>query len=330
MTRTEDSGVANGGTSRALLREILQRMLRIRLFDERAARVRVPHIPGALHNSVGQEGAIVGACMALRANDFMTGTHRSHGHPIGKGVPLGPLMAELFGKRTGVCGGKGGSMHLADFSVGSLGESGIVGGSMPAAVGAALSARLRGSDQVCLCFFGDGAANCGPFHESMNLASVWNLPVVFFCENNGYAICSAQAQTTSVADIARRAGSYAIPGVIVDGQDVLAVYETVRIAVTRARSGSGPTLVEAKTYRYCDHEEDCEFPKYRSEEEVARWRSRDPLELFSARLLSSGEGTDAEINSVKSEVETEVAAAVAFAETSPEPEAAALLEQVFL
>src|SRR5690606_7398255 len=254
---------------------MMRRMLRIRLFEERASDIRVEaKLPGVLHNCIGQEAAIVGACMALRADDFLTGNHRSHGHPIGKGVSLAPLMAELFGKRTGVCRGKGGSMHLADFSAGSLGESGIVGSLMPVAVGAGLSARLRGTDQVCLCFFGDGAANCGPFHESLNLASVWRLPVVFLCENNGYASTSAQAETTAIAHIALRAQAYDMPGSIVDGQDVLAVHGSVANAIARARAGSGPTLIEAKTYRYCDHHEAPSSgtrPTYRTETEIASW-----------------------------------------------------------
>jgi pyruvate dehydrogenase E1 component alpha subunit len=306
-------------------------MLRIRLFDEQAARIRVPSIPGFLHNSIGQEGEIVGACMALRKEDYMTGNHRSHGHPIGKGVELAPLMAELFGRTTGVCRGKGGSMHLAVFGVGSLGESGIVGASMPAAVGAALSACMRGTDQVCLCFFGDGAANCGPFHESLNLAAIWKLPVIFLCENNGYAGCSAQARTTAVADIASRAAAYGIPGAIVDGQDVLAVHETVSAAVARARAGEGPTLVEAKTYRYCDHmEDDYELPEYRSKQEVALWRTRDPIGIFTAWLRRTGHLADEEVGAVQTEVEAEVEAALAFAQLSAAPDSAALLDDLFI
>src|SRR5262245_55833819 len=203
MANAVSDGVQSGSLPKEQLHEFLRRMLRIRLFEERATSLR-PQLRGFLHNSIGQEAEIVGACMTLRKDDYMTGNHRSHGHPIGKGVGLAPLMAELFGKKTGVCRGKGGSMHLAVFSAGSLGESGIVGSLMPVAVGAGLSARLRGTDQVCLCFFGDGAANCGPFHESLNLAAVWKLPVVFLCENNGYAIRTAQAQVTSVAHIAQR------------------------------------------------------------------------------------------------------------------------------
>lgn len=324
----------SGGLPIEHLREMLRRMLRIRLFDERASILLMrSQLPGVLHNSIGQEAEIVGACMALRDDDYMTGNHRSHGHPIGKGVGLAPLMAELFGKETGVCRGKGGSMHLAAFSAGSLGESGVVGSLMPVAVGAGLSARLRGTDQVCLCFFGDGAANCGPFHESLNLAAIWKLPVVFLCENNGYAIHSAQAQTTAVAHIALRAKAYDIPGVIVDGQDVLAVHDSVLAAVARARIGEGPTLVEAKTYRYCEHSESAgpvKPPAYRSESEISAWRAKDPIEIFSDRLRSTGELTSQEFDAIRSEIQAEVDAAVVFAEQSRAPESHALLEDVFV
>lgn len=316
--------------SRTQLHEMLIRMLRIRRFDECASRIRTQRISGPLHNSIGQEAEIVGACMAIRDDDYMTGNHRSHGHPIGKGVELAPLMAELFGKRTGVCRGKGGSMHLAAFAAGSLGESGIVGAAMPAATGAALSAQLRGSDQVCLCFFGDGAANCGPFHESLNLAAVWKLPVIFLCENNGYAICSPQAQTTAVEDIASRAQAYAMPGVIVDGQDVLAVYEVMSVAVARARRGEGPSMIEAKTYRYCDHQDDFKFPTYRPLEDVMSWQQKDPIDNFTERLRRDGYLTPEEFRAIVAKVQKEIEEAVAFAEQSPVPEPTELLTDVFV
>jgi TPP-dependent pyruvate/acetoin dehydrogenase alpha subunit len=316
------------------LHEMLRRMIKIRQFEETASAMMLnSKIPGGLHNCIGQEAAIVGACIALRNDDYMTGNHRSHGHPIGKGVPLAPLMAELFGKSTGVCRGKGGSMHLAAFSAGSLGESGIVGSLMPVAVGAGLSARLRGTDQVCLCFFGDGAANCGPFHESLNLAAVWKLPVIFLCENNRYAIHTAKEQTTAVADVAQRAGSYGIPGVIVDGQDVLAVHEAVSAAVERARSGQGPTLVEAKTYRYCEHFESlgmAPVPAYRTEAEIAAWRSRDPIEIFSKHLLDAGKLTSQQLQEITWAVAAEVRAAVEFSDRSVAPDPKALFEDLFL
>ncbi len=313
-----------------LLHEMLIRMLRIREFDECATRIKGNLIPGFLHNSVGQEGEIVGACMALRDSDYMTGNHRSHGHPIGKGIRLAPLMAELFGKKTGVCRGKGGSMHLAAFGAGSLGESGIVGASMPTAVGAAMSATIRGTDQVCLSFFGDGAANCGPFHESLNLAAVWGLPVIFVCENNGYAGCSPHTKMMAIEDVAARGAAYGIPGVIVDGQDVLAVYKTVSEAVARARAGKGPTLVEAKTYRYCDHMEEYTFPTYRTEGEMRAWRLKDPIRLFINRLHDAGELSETEQHSLESQVKQEVEMAVAFARSSPLPEPNALMEDLFV
>jgi TPP-dependent pyruvate/acetoin dehydrogenase alpha subunit len=313
-----------------LMQEMLWRMLRIRLFEEKATLLR-PRLQGFLHNSIGQEAEVVGACMALRDGDYMTGNHRSHGHPIGKGVKLGPLMAELFGKDTGVCRGKGGSMHLAEFASGSLGESGIVGSLMPVAVGAGLSARLRGTDQICLCFFGDGAANCGPFHESLNLAAVWKLPVVFLCENNGYAASTPQAQATSVPSIADRASAYGIRGVIVDGQDVMAVHLTVQAAAVRARSGLGPTLIEARTYRYCEH---CEIDgarrhPYRTEAEVAQWKERDPIKLFSQRLIEEKRMSKLEFDDMQAGVAEEVDSAVDFAERSAAPSPDRLLEDLF-
>jgi acetoin:2,6-dichlorophenolindophenol oxidoreductase subunit alpha len=316
----------------ALLGEMLRRMLRIRLFEERVASLKASaRMPGGVHLSIGQEAEIVGSCIALRDDDYMTGNHRSHGHPIGKGAKLAPLMAELFGKEGGVCRGKGGSMHLADFSVGSLGESGIVGGMLPSAVGAGLSAKLRGTDQVCLCFFGDGAANEGTFHESLNLAAVWKVPVIFLCENNGYAMFTSQAQSTSIANIADRASAYNIPGAVVDGQDVLAVYRIVSAAVARARAGQGPTLIEAKTYRYKDHSEfgGLKVARYRSDEEMATWHAKDPLQLFPTWLQSTDSITEGEIHAIRSAVEAEVEEAVSFAEQSSVPPPESLFEDLF-
>lgn len=306
-------------------------MLRIRMFEECVqAMVYANEVPGGSHLCIGQEAAIVGACMAVRDDDYMTGNHRSHGHPIGKGAELGPLMAELLGKSTGVCRGKGGSMHLAVFSRGSLGESGIVGGLMPVAVGAGLSARLRGTDQVCLCFFGDGAANCGPFHESLNLAAIWKLPVIFLCENNGYAMFTATSQTTAVADIAQRAGAYEMPGFVVDGQDVLATYAAVSEAVDRARRGEGPSLVEAKTYRFVEHSERSKFrpDPYRSQEEIEAWRLRDPLVTFPHWLLSARIFSSEQIEGERSRVSAEVEAAALFARSSPLPDTRELFEDL--
>jgi len=312
--------------------EILRRMLRIRIFEERVYEmIQTGEISGG-HLAIGQEATIVGACMALRGGDYMTGNHRSHGHPIGKGAPLAPLMAELLGKTSGVCRGKGGTMHLAAFSHGSLGESGIVGSLMPIAVGAALSARLRGTDQVCLCFFGDGAANCGPFHESVNLAAIWKLPVIFLCENNGYAMFTSQAQTTPIADIANRAAAYNIPGTVVDGQDVLAVHSIVSDAVARARSGGGPTLVEAKTYRYSEHSDSAgeRIPPYRPAAEMVYWRARDPIVIFSRWLRDMLNFTEDQVSAIQAETRAEVEEAVAFAIRSPVPDPNELLTDLFV
>lgn len=303
---------------------MLRRMLRIRLFEEAAAELQASgEIPGPLHTSVGQEAAVVGACMALDDSDYMTGTHRSHGHPIGKGAQLGPLMAELMGKETGVCQGRGGSMHLADFSVGSLGESGVVGAGIPIALGAALSAKLRRTKQVSLSFFGDGGANTGPFHESMNLAAVWSLPMIFLCENNGYSATTRTRDMTSVEDIATRAIAYSMPGEVVDGMDVLAVREATGRAVARARAGEGPTLLDVKTYRFRDHAEfgrirDTLQP-YRSQEEVDEAMKRDPIVLFTARMHETGLLDAAATAALAEDVAAEIAASIEFARESAYP-----------
>jgi TPP-dependent pyruvate/acetoin dehydrogenase alpha subunit len=319
--------VLTASDGRALALEMMRRMLRVRLFEEATmALFHAGELPAMVHLSTGQEAAVVGACLATRTSDYMTGNHRSHGHPIAKGAALGPLMAELLGKATGVCGGKGGSMHLADFSVGSLGESGIVGSAIPVATGAGLSAQVRGTDQVALCFFGDGAANEGVFHESANLAGVWRLPVIYFCENNGYAVSATTAETTAVPDIATRAAGYAMPGVVVDGQDVVACYLATTEAVARARRGEGPSLVEAKTHRFHEHAYGLTVAQpYRDQDVVDGWhRDRDPINLFRARLTAWELATDDELDRLRDEVAAEVDAAVAFAKegTYPEPEAA--------
>ncbi len=304
------------------LLETQRRMLRIRRFDERAAKMlKRGLIPGALHTSIGQEAQVVGACMALTDGDYMSGNHRSHGHPIGKGSPLGPLMAELVGKATGVCGGKGGSLHLADFSVGSLGESGIVGSSIPIATGAALSSKVLGNGKVALAFFGDGAANQGCLYEAMNLAGVWDLPVIFLCENNQYAL-STPAHTVTSGVIADRAAGFGIPGVRVeDGQDVRAVYDAASTAVERARRGEGPTLVEVITYRFNEHSEGLRIgTDYRDPVEKSTWLERDPIVLFRKHLVATGVATDEEMDALEAEVLAEVEDAVRFADESPYPD----------
>lgn len=312
-------------------REAYLRMRKIRGFEEAVvALITQGEVPGACHSSIGQEAAIVGACMALRIDDYVSGTHRSHGHPIGKGAQLNPLMAEILGKATGICKGRGGSMHLTDKSVGSIGESAIVGGGIPIATGAALTAQVKGTDQVALTFFGDGAANEGVFAECLNMAAVWKLPVIFFCENNGYAAVTPQRDSHGQMDIARRADGYGIPGVIVDGQDFDAVYEATRQAVAHARAGDGPSLIEAKTYRFDEH---CVglFIKggYRTQEEIDHYvHQRDPLKLFHATLLERGHDAT-ELDAIEAEAARLVAEAVTFATESPYPAPEEAFELVY-
>ena len=326
MTDSTGSAVVpaefSGPDGPALALEMMRRMQRVRLFEEATiALFHAGELPAMVHLSIGQEAAVVGACLATSTSDYMTGNHRSHGHPIAKGARLDALMAELLGKATGVCGGKGGSMHLADFSVGSLGESGIVGSAIPVATGAGLAAQVRGTGQVALCFFGDGAANEGVLHESMNMASIWHLPVIYFCENNGYAVSVTTEEALSVPDVAMRAAGYAMPGVVVDGQDVLAVYRATAEAVRRARAGEGPSLVEAKTYRFHEHAYGLVVPQpYRDQKVVDSWFDTvDPITLFHQRLVEWGVATEAELTALRDEVQTEVDAAVDFARRSPFP-----------
>jgi acetoin:2,6-dichlorophenolindophenol oxidoreductase subunit alpha len=314
-------------------RETYRRMLRIRKFDEEGTKLyQAGKIPGSYHASIGQEAAIVGACMALRDDDYIVGTHRSHGHPIGKGAKLNGLMAELMGKVSGICQGRGGSMHLADGRVGILSESAIVGGGIPLAAGAALSAKVRGTDQVSLSFFGDGASNQGTFHETLNMAAVWKLPVIFFCENNRYAITTSVAQSHGQPDIAKRAEGYGMSGVIVDGQAVMAVYETTQAAVERARRGEGPTLIEAKTYRFDEHQVGLNIigEPYRPDAEVQEYiQRRDPLELFKRVLLKNGI-SESELIALEIEVTEAVTRAIAFGQGSPWPDPADVYRHMYV
>ena len=310
--------------------EIQRRMMRIRLFDERASKmVKRGHIPGTVHTSIGQEAQVVGSTFALADGDYMSGNHRSHGHPIGKGSPLGPLMAELVGKATGVCKGKGGSLHLADFAVGSLGESGIVGSSIPIATGAAFSSKVLDNGKVALAFFGDGAANQGVLYESMNLAGTWMLPMIFLCENNQYAL-STPAHTVTSGVIADRAAGFGMPGIRVEnGQDVLAVYDAVKTAVDRARAGEGPSLVEIVTYRYNEHSEGLRLANdYRNAEERADWLSRDPVVLFREHLIKQGMTVE-KMDQIEADVLAEVDAAVAFSDASPYPELSVAFDDLY-
>ena len=319
-------------TDKTQQQEAYRRMQRIRQFELAATDLyRAGKVPGACHCSIGQEAAIVGACLALRDDDFITGTHRSHGHPIGKGAEFKGLFAELMGKATGICKGRGGSMHLADSSVGILGESAIVGGGIPLAAGCAMSAKVRGTDQVGLTFFGDGASNQGTFHETLNMAAIWKLPAIFFCENNRYALTTSVAESHGQPDIAKRADGYGIPGVIVDGQDVDAVYAATKTAVERARRGEGPTLIEAKTYRFDEHQVGLNTNRsaYRPDDEVDDYiDNRDPLILYKAVLLAQG-FSEAELTSVEAQVAEAITDAVDFAEQSPYPDVASLYDHMY-
>ncbi|WP_439534566.1 thiamine pyrophosphate-dependent dehydrogenase E1 component subunit alpha [Polymorphobacter sp.] len=310
--------------------EKFRRMVRIRLFEDKAEAIHAAgEIPGALHTYAGQEASGVGACIVLRKDDYMVGTHRSHGHPIAKGAVLRPLMAELLGKVTGICKGKGGSMHLSDFSVGSLGETSIVGSGVPVAAGAALGSKLLGNDRVTLCFFGDGATSEGAFHEGMNLAAVWKLPVIFMCENNGYAVSTPASVGVPVKDMTDRAKAYAMPAETVDGQDVDAVEEAMTRAVERARTGGGPTFIETKTYRYADHAVNMGRILLERGAEVDEWRLRDPINLYRARLVQAGVEASV-LEAIETEIAAEVADALQFARDSAYPEQAEAFDDVFV
>lgn len=317
--------------SRDEFAEAMRRMYAIRHFEDVAVELhKNGEVRGSLHTSHGQEAEIVGACMALRIDDYMVGNHRSHGHPIGKGAKLRGLMAELLGRATGVCSGKGGSMHLADFSVGSLGETSIVGSGIPVAAGAALGAKMQGTDRVSLCFFGDGAAQEGTFHEGLNFAAIWALPAIFLCENNGYAVTTPIAKSAKVANIADRAAGYGIPGVVVDGQDLLAVHDAMATAVQRARAGEGTTLIEAKTYRYLDHAANMgRVLNYRTADEIDTWKLRDPVKLFAEQLEAQFRFTHGEVQGIEEAVIADLADAVAFAKSSPFPDAASAWTDVY-
>jgi acetoin:2,6-dichlorophenolindophenol oxidoreductase subunit alpha len=301
--------------------EMYRRMLAIRVFETTAEElIDTGELIGVIHTSVGQEATCVGAGMGLAADDYITGNHRSHGHPIGKGAELAKLMAELFGKKTGVCNGFGGSMHLADFTVGCLGETAIVGSSLPIAVGAALSSKLTDDGKVCLAFFGDGASNAGAFHESMNMAAIWDLPLIFMCENNGYAITTRHDAACSVEHISQRGTAYEMPAKTVDGQDVFAVWNAVHEAADLARAGRGPSLIEAITYRYGDHSYLMNRLPYRTAAEIDEWRKNDPIENFARTVTAQGVATEGDLSAIRVSVEQEVADAVAFARASDYPE----------
>jgi len=309
------------------------KMVKIRKFEEAAAELWGEGlIPGLVHLYIGEEAVAAGACANLRKNDYITSTHRGHGHLIAKGGDVKKMMAELLGRRTGYSKGKGGSMHMCAPEIGVMGCSGIVGAGILIATGLGLAVELKQTDQVVLCFFGDGATNTGAFHEGMNMAALWKLPVIYVCENNLYAISVSTSRSTSIKNIAERATAYGIPGVIVDGMDVLAVYEAVKKAVNRARRHEGPTLIECKTYRFRGHFEG--DPKrggiYRSEAEMMEWEKKCPIKNFKAKLIENGVLTEAEIEEIERKCAEEIQEAVKFAKDSPYPSPEEVLEDVFI
>lgn len=315
--------------SKEKLTKIYQGMLEIRLFEEKVFELYGQNVvPGTIHLYAGEEAVAVGVCSALGKDDYVTSTHRGHGHCIAKGADLKRTMAEILGKEDGYCKGKGGSMHIADFSIGMLGATAVVGAGLPIAVGAALSARLKKDNRVVACFFGDGASNQGTFHESLNLASVWKLPVIFVCENNLYAMGTRQSQVMNIANIADRATAYGIQGLIVDGNDVLEIYKSACKAVEKARNGEGPTLIECKTYRHKGHSR-VDPAKYRPKEEVQEWLSRDPIKSFKKKLIEEYSFTEVELENVERKVLNTIEGAVKFAVESPYPLSEEALEDVY-
>lgn len=312
------------------LRQALHRMHLIRRFEEGAEDSYMRGlIHGTMHLSIGQEASAVGACLPLTDEDQITSTHRGHGHSIAKGAEVAKMFAEFFGKTTGYCRGRGGSMHIADVAKGNLGANGIVAGGIPIAVGAALTAKKLKTGKVVMCFFGDGANNEGAFHEALNMASIWKLPVVFVCENNQYGMSTSTERSTAVKNIADRAAAYAMPGVIVDGNDLSAVAEASHEAVERARRGEGPTLIESKTYRHRGHSKS-DRNRYRTKEEIEDWvANRDPIARYEAELAEFSVMDAAEIAAIREAVEKEIAAGIEFAKESPMPDTANLERYVY-
>ena len=311
------------------LLDMYRTMLTIRRFEEECNYLFMQgRIPSTLHLYIGQEAVATGVCAHLGQSDYMLSTHRPHGHAIAKGVSPKAIMAELFAKKTGCCQGKGGSMHVGDMRVGALPAIAIVGANIPIGAGLALAAKQRRTGQVTVTFFGDGAANTGAFHEGINMAAIWGVPVVYVCENNLYGASTPFSKVSRVVNVADRAAAYGIPGVVVDGMDVEAVYQAAGEAIARARQGLGPTLVECKTYRYVGHSRS-DPRNYRSKEEEAFWQQQDPIPRLAVRLKACGLTTDEELALLDKEIQLQIEEAVAYAEASPSPDPADALEHVF-
>jgi TPP-dependent pyruvate/acetoin dehydrogenase alpha subunit len=305
-------------------------MRTIRDFEERLhVEFASGEIPGFVHLYAGEEASAVGVCMHLTDRDTIASTHRGHGHCIAKGCDVEGMMAEIYGRRDGLCGGKGGSMHIADLDKGMLGANGIVGAGLPLATGAALTAKTLGTGGVAISFFGDGASNQGTFHESLNLAAIWKLPVVFVCENNGYAESTPTHYHCSTTDIANRAAAYEVPGVVVDGLDLFAVYEAAGEAIARARRGEGPSIIEAKTYRYYGHFQ-CDMVTYRTEAEVDRYRQRDAINLVRSHAIQHGLATEADLEAIDARTKDQLDQAWTDAKAAPWPAETELLTDVYV
>ncbi len=325
-----DPGV--GGLSKEPLLSLYRRMLLIRRFEERTGELFAQgRLPGFVHLYIGEEAVAVGVCSVLRNDDYITSTHRGHGHVIAKGGDVSRMMAEIYGKSTGYCKGKGGSLHISDMSIGMLGANGIVCGGVPIAVGAAYgSARIRHTDQVTAAFFGDGATSEGAFHEACNMASAWKLPAIFVCENNLYGVGTRLGRIAPTEDLTARAIGYGMPAVSVDGNDVLAVREAAQEAVERARAGGGPSFLECKTWRHRAHFEGEDVSLYRNEEEHQGWLTKEPIKRFAQKLLERGTVTQEELEAQEESVRAEIDEAVRFAEESPEPAPEEALEDVYV
>lgn len=313
----------------AALKEALRRMYLVRRFEESAEEAYMRGmIHGTMHLSIGQEASAVGTTMCLRKTDYITSTHRGHGHCIGKGAEPKLMFAEFFGKEEGYCRGRGGSMHIADVETGNLGANGIVGGGIPIAVGAALAIKRQKRDDVAVSFFGDGASNEGAFHEALNMAAVWKLPVIFVCENNKYGMSVSTERSMAVANVADRAAAYGMPGVVVDGNRIEDVAEAVLAAIARARAGEGPTLIECKTYRTRGHSRS-DRNRYRTKEEIESWKERDPIPHFENELLAQGIISAGELTALREAVETEIAAGLEFARLGTDPDPADVTRDVY-
>lgn len=309
--------------------DMLNKMYTIRFFEETVDDLFARGlVHGTMHLSIGQEASAVGSISALRDTDYILSTHRGHGHCISKGADLNLMMAEFMGKETGYCRGRGGSMHIADMEGRNLGANGVVGGGIPLAVGVGLSLQMQRTDEIVMGFFGDGAANQGGFHEALNMAAIWTLPVVYVCENNQYGMSMSTDRAFKIERIAQRADSYGMAGMTVDGNDVIEVFEAAVEAVERARTGGGPTLLECVTYRWKGHSKS-DQELYRTKDEIAAWKKRDPVRLFRERLVTEGVITDEEASSIEAKADRTITEAVEFAQSSPEPDVDTILEGVY-